>query len=265
MIQFISHEEGRIRNVKRHFTNGDSANSLIYDYFLKDHLDNVRMVLTEQQDTAKYIATIEMAYRNKGNALFSNIPNTGTSVPAGYPADRSTTSPNDFVAKLNGNGPKIGPGIVLRVMSGDSLSLGVKSYFRSNASPGGVSNPVNDILLSLATGITGSVGDLKGTAAQIGDPLGPLPGMIDMFRNDKAPDRPSKPRAYLNWILLDEQLNYVPEGSNADGVKNAVVLDVLSGRLKIPKNGFLYIYLSNETQNWDVFFNDLAVQHLQGR
>jgi RHS repeat-associated protein len=263
-LQFISHEEGRIRNVKRYFSNGDSANNLVYDYFLKDHLGNVRMVLTEQQDTAIYAATMEATYRNKENALFSNIPNTATGVPQGYPADGSTTNPNDSVVKLNGNGPKIGPAIVLRVMSGDSLSFGVKSYFRPNANPGGVANPVSDILLSLATGITGKVGELKGSIGQIGDPLGPLAGLINIFRDDKAPDRPLKPRAYLNWILFDEQLNYVSEASNADGVKNVEVLDLLTGKVKISKNGFLYIYLSNETKNWDVYFNDLVVHHFTG-
>jgi RHS repeat-associated protein len=34
--------------------------------------------------------------------------------------------------------------------------------------------------------------------------------------------------------------------------------------LTIPKNGYLYVWVSNETQGWDVFFDNLSVQHKQG-
>ncbi len=109
-LQFMAQEEGRIRLAKKYFVNGDSAWQFIYDYFVKDHLGNVRMVLTEQQDTALYMATMETAYRTKENQLFSNIPQTAfatASVPGGYPAD-GTTSPNTYVTRLNGSGNKVG-------------------------------------------------------------------------------------------------------------------------------------------------------------
>jgi RHS repeat-associated protein len=32
----------------------------------------------------------------------------------------------------------------------------------------------------------------------------------------------------------------------------------------MPKNGYLYIWVSNETQGWDVFFDNLSVQYKQG-
>src|SRR6185312_159713 len=57
VLQFMPHEEGRIRPVK------DANNNItgfVYDYFLKDHLGNVRMVLTEEQKIILYpAATLE--------------------------------------------------------------------------------------------------------------------------------------------------------------------------------------------------------------
>jgi len=89
--------------------NGSTAYGFEYDYFLKDHLGNVRMVLTQEKDTAQYIATMEAAYRNTENQLFYNIPLTSyaRSAVSGYPTD-NTTVPNDSLARVNGNGPKTG-------------------------------------------------------------------------------------------------------------------------------------------------------------
>ncbi|WP_315824077.1 hypothetical protein [Paraflavitalea speifideaquila] len=62
----------------------------------------------------------------------------------------------------------------------------------------------------------------------------------------------SKPKAYLNWILLDEQLKYVAASSGALPVGGAnAVLALAQSAIPMTKNGFLYIYVSNETQNWD--------------
>src|SRR5207248_2970360 len=50
VLQFVGHEEGRIRF-------NPSSNGFQYDYFLKDHLGNVRMVLTEEQRQDQYPAS----------------------------------------------------------------------------------------------------------------------------------------------------------------------------------------------------------------
>ena len=267
-LQLMGHEEGRLRYVKRRFTNGDSAWQFQYDYFLKDHLGNVRMVLTEQTDTTQYLASMEAAYRAKENQLFYNIPQTSyskTLVPGGYPTD-NTTIPNDSLARTNGSGNKVGPAIVLKVMSGDKVDIGVKSFYKSGGTAGNNNNPVTDILASLASGIVGIAGDSKGALSVLNNGSNsPLLGALNSFRNTNNPNQASKPKAYLNWILLDEQLNYVAAGSGAQPVQSADAIYALApGTLSIPKNGFLYIYVSNETQNWDVFFDNLSIQHMTG-
>jgi RHS repeat-associated protein len=264
-LQFVAHEEGRLRYVKRRFLNGDSAMQLVYDYFLKDHLGNVRMVLTEQQDTAQYLATMEAAYRVKENKLFYNIPTTSHAkslVPGGYPTD-NTTSPNDSLARVNGSGNKVGPSLVLKVMSGDKVDLAVKSFYKSGGTAGSNNSPLTDILSSLATGIIGNVGESKGAMAILNDgTTSPLLGAINSFRTANNPNQPSRPKAYLNWILLDEQFSYVAASSGAIPVGSADALNALANTgIPIAKNGFLYIYVSNETQNWDVFFDNLSVVH----
>jgi hypothetical protein len=50
VLQVLPQDEGRIRW-------RTSDNSFQWDYFLKDHLGNVRMVLTEEQKQDAYPAT----------------------------------------------------------------------------------------------------------------------------------------------------------------------------------------------------------------
>ncbi len=57
VLQFMPMEEGRIRPLRD--ANG-AITSFTFDYFIKDHLGNVRMVLTEEQKQDFYpAATLE--------------------------------------------------------------------------------------------------------------------------------------------------------------------------------------------------------------
>lgn len=270
-LQLISHEEGRIRyiaaknNVAAHFE---------YDYLVKDHLGNTRVVLTEEKGQHDYMATMEKgpgnAVRNVENQLFSNLDASEfptVSVPDGYPTGNSATDPNEYVAKVNGSTNKKGPAIVLKVMTGDVVDFRAKYFYRDKTNPGGTVNVVSDILSSLAGGIVNASGVTKGTLGELSDPGGPLQGALTAFRNENNPDNPGKPRAYLNWILVDEQFKYV----NTNGQSGALqvenhdeVLTLYKPEFKIEKSGYLYIYVSNETEFWDVYFDDLKVTHSPG-
>ncbi|MGN7825085.1 DUF6443 domain-containing protein, partial [Chitinophaga sp. 22536] len=128
-LRFAGHEEGRIRTVYQ----AGQAPDFVYDYFVKDHLGNTRLVLTEQTNLSIYAATMETPNAAKENQLFSNIDNTRSNKPVGYPTDESAGK-NESVAKLTatGNGKKIGPSLVLRVMAGDTIQLSSKAFYKSN-------------------------------------------------------------------------------------------------------------------------------------
>ena len=269
-LQFIGHEEGRARWAFHKYLNGTTAYKFEYDYFLKDHLGNTRMVLTQQKDTAQYMATMEAAYRNTENQLFYNLQQSNYSRAAvsGYPSD-PTTTPNDSLMRLNGSGQKIGAAIILKVMSGDVVDVAVKAYYTTQTGTG-TNSSVTNVLSSFANGIVNIASGAKGRLTDLNNTTtSPLFSAINSFATANNPTIASKPRAYLNWILLDEQLQYVSSypqsGAVAVGNTATGTLNTL-GYTGIPinKNGYLYIYVNNETQGWDVFFDNLAIKHYTG-
>jgi RHS repeat-associated protein len=265
--------DGRARWQLQYYLNGTSAYRFFFDYFLKDYLGNTRVVLTSEKDTSNYMATMEAAYRTKELSLFYNIDSTSyptASVPGGYPTD-NTTTPNDSVAMVEGNagGHTQGPALLLKVMAGDSISIGVKSYYVSGGTAGSNTSSLNSVLNTLAGGLVSlGGGGGHGTLPNLDNTSGsPVYNALNSYFYPTYDSTPgSKPKAYLNWMLLDNQFNYV-SGNNQSGaipVGSANTLNTLATTIKLKHSGYLYIWVSNETQNWMVFFDNLSVQDFSG-
>jgi len=268
-LQYIALEEGRARL-------NAADNGFAYDYFMKDHLGNTRMVLTEEQQTDAYpdasledatIATERLYYANldSGRVNKSGVP--------GYPAD-GYTSPNNYIQQLSGSSGShiLGSNIVIKVMAGDTINIRANSWYRQNgASPGTPSGPLASLIVGLAGGVAGS------------DPghflLSPLqqPGVLDQginsflttVSNDYASHN-TKPKAYLNWVLFDEQFHYVAGTSTTNsgfrqvGNDTTFTTHTVTGQA-MTKSGWLFVYVSNETPNINVFFDNLQLTHIRGR
>lgn len=265
-LQLIAHEEGRIRPV---YDSG-KAIKYTYDYFEKDHLGNVRVVLGTQRDTAIYAASMEISASAKENALFSNIDNTRTattSISNGYPTD-NTTNPNNYVAKLSATGQKVGPALVLRVMAGDTIQIGTTVAYNSTAA--NTSNSTADQLAAailqafsggtLSDGVHAGIGSNSPIQSQF------TGNTYNALKNSDASNNVSnKPKAYLNYVMFDDQFNMVSENSgirqpqNGPGVINQLTVPAM----RIQKTGFIYIYVSNES-NEPVYFDNLIVLHSKG-
>lgn len=264
----IGHEEGRVR-IGTDATSGAPVTTYNYDYFIKDHLGNIRMVLTDEQETDKYLAaTMEDANSTQEELYYSNLSNTRSDLPTAYPTD-NTTSPNNKVARLNAGtgGQKIGPGMLLKVMSGDRINVKVSSWYRLNGTtPGAAVNPLTDLLPALISGIGNLPGAGHPSISALQTNSGALSGNISAFLNDPSSGAVSnsKPQAFLNVVLFDNQMNYVPGSGKIVQVGADQEFKNLILSWTAAKSGYVYIYVSNETPNVDVYFDNLQVTHTRG-
>jgi RHS repeat-associated protein len=286
-FQYLSHEYGKIRT-------GTKVNQpYAYDYYLTDHLGNTRLVLTDEQVQNVYpVATVEnnTAALTEEQKIY-NI-NTGnivdvTSIP-GFTDNNGNTLPQNVYYNNNGNPPyntnnqanvnaqslrmyklngaigdKSGLGIALKVMTGDEVNIWARSYYHIN---GAVNNnyTINATSAALSSFLAAFAGTQplieKGVAGaalnsspittnEVGDWLNQVP----------VPGGTAIPKAYINWILFDEQFRPVSSNCGFDPVSvNSDELKPHQKTVPISQSGYLYVYCSNES-DINVYFDNLQV------
>lgn len=299
-LQYFSHEQGRVRAKQ----DGNNPPQFLFDYFITDHLGNVRMVLTEERNQLFYpAATLETStdaaaptkvldeekrfYSINDEQITANEHLPGPGIPAaeeyannnapvanGNPYANALADKSKKMYKLNGasEATRTGLGITLRVMSGDVVNIFARSYYFVNGS-GIAGQPQEVPVSSLVAGLLGtpSAAPLsKGVASSdILSNASIVTALASFLADPSRKQEDLQPKAAINWILFDEQLNIA-----AKGLQPIAGTDADNGRLKsygpgeipgieIIKNGYLYIYCSNESPV-DVFFDNLQLVHTPG-
>jgi RHS repeat-associated protein len=270
-LQFAPHEEGRIRAVRT--AANSNPGSFEYDYMLKDHLGNVRMVLTEEVKVDDYpTATMEDVYAATETAVYTGINSTTrANRHPNMPADGST-SPNSRAALLGSTTQRIGPGILLKVQAGDQIELWCRSWWQ-----GSMSGQTNSNQTAIRDGLAALLGNLmpgtsggKISSSQTGTNGSYFAPALLSFLQANNPEQSTKPKAYLNWVFLDEQFTYqANNGSGAEAVDASNVYKLHerkisnSNALVARQSGYVYIYTSNES-SLSVYFDNLKVKHVKG-
>jgi YD repeat-containing protein len=214
-LQFAGHEEGRIRATYYHPTQPHTLTGFAYDYMIKDHLGNVRMLLTDEGKTDTYpAATMEATTIADEEKLYANLTSTQDDKPTGGWFIDPLYPTNLKVAKLkNASGlQKLGPNILLKVMAGDSYNIRVASGWNSGSSPSNSStNVLADMLGAVTTGVAGARGG-KATALDLQNPSLGLNTALSNFIGTQS-STAGKPRAFISWVLLYEQFKIAKDAS----------------------------------------------------
>lgn len=287
-LRFFSHGEGRVRATIDSISHTTKYN---YDYFVKDHLGNTRVVLTDQYEINTYPAATledgavatEEAYYTINTADITpvinipsftantnnNYPNNNGNPPYNNNPNSNTTATSAQFYRLNGStGDKTGLGITLKVMAGDQVAIYGKSFYHLNTGQT-IHNtyPITAALLNFLTAFAGA-GPVTQTSDVTGTTLNTAPpttAPLTTWLNTDVPTPSNKPKAYINWILFDDQFRpqagnsgFSAVGDNPDQTWTHPITPVT-----ITKSGYLYVYCSNES-DVDVYFDNLQVIHARG-
>jgi RHS repeat-associated protein len=146
-------------------------------------------------------------------------------------------------------------------MAGDKFNIRVASGWSGTSPTNSQTNVYADLFGSVTNSLAAhSAG--KATAVALQSPAAGIGSALTAFLNSQ-PAASNTPKAYLAWLLFDEQFKLVSTGAQQVGASGATTLHVVNGQL-VTKSGYLYVYTSNEATNMDVFFDNLQVTHIQG-
>ncbi|HEY5749429.1 MAG TPA: RHS repeat-associated core domain-containing protein [Chryseolinea sp.] len=250
-------------------------------YEVPDHLGNVRGVIGKPS-TLDVIATMEdngqatmSNPRVQEMAFFKNLASTAVSDPNMNHSEATSQVPNpsysSYLKWQDGvaDGDAIGPAIGLKVEAGDVIDASVWAKYKKSTP----SFTHDDIVAGMASTLGGNyVGTARGldvlsTATQIFQ-NGITSAVIATANNNESDDL--IPYAYLYYVLYDR--NFVPipgtgarqrvtalggfsEGNEAFSSHEQISLPTIN----VTSPGYIYIFVSNESENTEVWFDDLHV------
>ena len=194
------------------------------------------------------------------------------SKPSGFDTDNT----NAQVSQLNGNvnistNKRVGPSIVLKVMAGDTVSISTYAWYTGAVQPPatGVTAIINDLLPLLTNGVIGDNGTKGGSISSTNINTWMNTALTSFLANNQ-PYNNTRPKAFLNWMVVDEEFIAVSSTNHLGAVQVPLITGTTQKQqlvgptnMVIRRNGWLYVYVSNEA-NQNVYFDDLVINHKRG-
>ncbi|PSK91699.1 RHS repeat protein, partial [Taibaiella chishuiensis] len=270
VLQYITNEEGRARPIANDTT--AHLTRFVYDYFVKDHLGNVRSTVTAEPINRDYLARHEMATAGVEQLVFDNIPNVRESKPG-------STNPDDgMAARLEGGNPntQVGTAIMLKVMPGDKFEISADSYYEGENQTQEESG-AGPIISSLMNALMGG-GTYAGTpVSELPDNLKTISGLLsnpvlpEQLRGLQSNDNPMVPKAHINYLFFDSKMQLVTglsgsiqvQGGGPSGWHNSGSVTIGPGTVgnNVIQPSYVIIYIDNQTIGKNVWFDNMRVEH----
>jgi RHS repeat-associated protein len=233
-----------------------------YEYFLKDHLGNVRVAFTADKETVTYHATMELALasaeEDPAREGFKNIGarriNPG-SASLNYTKASSTVLTPNRSASCNGyNSQPVGPAKEIRVLNGDVVYMEVfAKYTQTTGSASVITAAILGAAVNAALGVTSAENPTLYNGINSNAPLA----------SGGIPAGAIQPKAYLAFLFFDD--NNVFQRSGAVGITTDAynAFEKLKRSFTADKNGRLYIYVASESNVAvaNVYFDEFHVVH----
>lgn len=247
-LDFIHTDEGRA-------VHGEDG-TYVYEYFLKDHLGNVRATVTTAPAddlTSTYLATMENIYADLEASNFDGLETRQTDTIFNHTPGGSAS------ARLNVYEQRImGPSMSLEVMAGDKIDIKVYARYDKQAT---TEPPLSEMAFIVASAITGEPVTSEGTqmiAQSLNTPL--QGGGLVVFKNEHT-----VPKAYLNFLFFDKNMNY-EAGGFKQVTENAMYgFEEITLDFTPQEEGYLLVYVANQSEeDLNVYFDDLEITHVSG-
>jgi RHS repeat-associated protein len=258
---YTNHPEGKSRYLA-------DSNGFKYDYYVKDHLGNVRTVttadVTDSTGAPHYRAGFELLSASAEEALFDNIGSVRDANPTGTPLDLMS-------ARLNGSDAsrRVAASILLHGMTGDQFSMDVAGYYEDSSSANLNTYATGGNMLSAILGaLTGNIVPGSEGATAITTKINNLLSTTNysLYEGLKATATdPAYPRAYMNILVFDEDFNLKTPQSLVVQLRGGPFnWTRMKRNLALNQNGYVVGWLSHES-NTNTYFDAVDLVHIAGR
>ncbi len=243
-LDYLVHEEGRIVA---------EPEGLHSEFYVKDHLGNVRQVL-RSPTVQTFIATMETQHAETEELEFSQVASSRQTAP-----EHNKTVGGNQVAWLNADrGRVVGPGRTQEIYAGDSVKLQVHGKYVDDKKQ--KANIGSYISQSSKERLVADLNELATSTQRAGgaNPIALL-NLADILAKDLQ--QKEAPEAYLMYALYDRDSNRYEVGKKVLSRNAANQHEVLEEEMYIGQDGYLETFVVNETGD-DVWFDNMMVMSI---